>query len=219
MIREYYKKSQIEKNKKKHSEERIGRFDCVLNYIILGFRYRLKFIISWIFWLIHSSTCPSVIPIPIILYWFVHLKVVFLRSKNLLVELCDTKLDLVQLVCEEQRENWVRSLFECKTRVAKKFKWHSLSEICEGVSIYYFYCANIVLQWICQMVKKVNNQNLILKKITQQALLNEMRNCAKVSEIKRTMFSNQLIIIVYKKEFLSTNDLNPTFPSSIMFLL
>lgn len=46
-----------------------------------------------------------------------------------------------------------------------------------------------------------------------------MRNCAKVSEIKRTMFSNQLIIIVYKKEFLSTNDLNPTFPSSIMFLL
>lgn len=69
------------------------------------------------------------------------------------------------------------------------------------------------------MVKKVNNQNLILKKITQQALLNEMRNCAKVSEIKRTMFSNQLIIIVYKKEFLSTNDLNPTFPSSIMFLL
>ena len=43
---------------------------------------------------------------------------------------------------------------------------------------------------------------------------------AKASEIKKTIFLNQLmIVLLYKKAYLNTNKLNTSLPSSIVSLL
>ena len=44
--------------------------------------------------------------------------------------------------------------------------------------------------------------------------------CARASEIKRTLFSHQpMIVLLYKEAFLNTNELDPTLPSFITSLL
>ena len=74
--------------------------------------------------------------------------------------------------------------------------------------------------------KKSENQREVEKNEGEKenqssALERKQKNFyAKVSEIKRAMFSNKLmIVLLYKEAFLNTNELDLALPSSIVSLL
>ena len=72
-----------------------------------------------------------------------------------------------------------------------------------------------------ERLKKIKREKEIIDSTIEVKLERKQKNFyAKAKEIKRAMFSNQLmIVLLYNEALLNTNELDPIMPSSIVFLL